>query len=170
MLHYREPDRVNQGQKTKQTMRTITCYVVHNPGNIILYSCQRTTPASPPDPEKGHFDPSLQKLQTHTLHPSKRRLSGRNTCRGNKSPRQPSGDHSMVEPPGPIPNPEVKHRCADGSGAIGPVRVGRCQFYARLFPQRKKPGFFLPGKWPPPRRLPIAVPRAGFGYQFSITK
>ncbi len=38
----------------------------------------------------------------------------------------------MVEPPGPIPNPEVKHCCADGSGAIGPVRVGRCQVYARL--------------------------------------
>jgi hypothetical protein len=61
-----------------------------------------------------------------------------------------SGDHSMVEPPGPIPNPEVKHCCADGSGAIGPVRVGRCQVYARLFPQRKKPGFFCgaPGKKP----------------------
>lgn len=43
-----------------------------------------------------------------------------------------SGDHSMVEPPGPIPNPEVKRCCADGSGAIGPVRVGRCQVFARL--------------------------------------
>ena len=35
----------------------------------------------------------------------------------------------MVEPPGPIPNPEVKRYCADGSGAIGPVRVSRCQFF-----------------------------------------
>jgi hypothetical protein len=48
----------------------------------------------------------------------------------------------MVEPPGPIPNPEVKHCCADGSGAIGPVRVGRCQVYARFFPKRKESGFF----------------------------
>ena len=39
----------------------------------------------------------------------------------------PSGGHSAVEPPGPIPNPEVKRRSADGSGTIGPVRVGRRQ-------------------------------------------
>ena len=44
----------------------------------------------------------------------------------------PSGDQSAVEPPGPIPNPEVKRRSADGSGTIGPVRVGRRQVYARL--------------------------------------
>ena len=42
--------------------------------------------------------------------------------------RRDSGDHSAVEPPGPIPNPEVKHCSADGSAAIGRVRVGRCQF------------------------------------------
>ena len=42
----------------------------------------------------------------------------------------PSGDQSAVEPPGPIPNPEVKRRSADGSGTIGPVRVGRRQVYA----------------------------------------
>ena len=35
-----------------------------------------------------------------------------------------------MEPPGPIPNPEVKRRSADGSGTIGPVRVGRRQVYA----------------------------------------
>ncbi len=40
-----------------------------------------------------------------------------------------SGDHSKVEPPGSIPNPEVKHLCADGSVAKGHVRVGRCQNY-----------------------------------------
>ena len=40
-----------------------------------------------------------------------------------------SGDHSKVEPPGPIPNPEVKRFCADGSWTIGPVRVGRRQFF-----------------------------------------
>ena len=43
----------------------------------------------------------------------------------------PSGDQSAVEPPGPIPNPEVKRRSADGSGTTGPVRVGRRQVYAR---------------------------------------
>jgi hypothetical protein len=43
-----------------------------------------------------------------------------------------SGDQSALEPPGPIPNPEVKRRSADGSGTIGSVRVGRCQVYARL--------------------------------------
>ena len=44
----------------------------------------------------------------------------------------PSGDQSALEPPGPIPNPEVKRRSADGSGTIGPVRVGRRQVFARL--------------------------------------
>ena len=44
----------------------------------------------------------------------------------------PSGDQSAVEPPGPIPNPEVKRRSADGSETIGLVRVGRRQVYARL--------------------------------------
>ena len=44
----------------------------------------------------------------------------------------PSGDQSVVEPPGPIPNPEVKRRSADGSETIGLVRVGRRQVYARL--------------------------------------
>ena len=42
----------------------------------------------------------------------------------------PSGDQSEVEPPGPIPNPEVKRLSANGSGTIGPVRVGRRQVYA----------------------------------------
>ena len=34
-----------------------------------------------------------------------------------------------MAPPGPIPNPEVKHDSADGSEAIGFVRVGRCQIF-----------------------------------------
>ena len=42
----------------------------------------------------------------------------------------PSGDQSEVEPPGPIPNPEVKRLSANGSGTTGPVRVGRRQVYA----------------------------------------
>jgi hypothetical protein len=37
-----------------------------------------------------------------------------------------------VEPPGPIPNPEVKRCSADGIETIGLVRVGRRQVYARL--------------------------------------
>ena len=32
-----------------------------------------------------------------------------------------------MAPPGPIPNPEVKHRRVDGSRTIGPARVDRCQ-------------------------------------------
>lgn len=56
-----------------------------------------------------------------------------------------SGDHSTVEPPGPIPNPEVKRCCADGSGAIGPVRVGRRQVYARHPLHRGCRAFSCPG-------------------------
>src|SRR6478672_9420810 len=47
-------------------------------------------------------------------------------------PKLPSGDQSAVEPPGPIPNPEVKRCSANGSETIGLVRVGRRQVYARL--------------------------------------
>ncbi len=43
-----------------------------------------------------------------------------------------SGDQSAVEPPGPIPNPEVKRCSANGSETIGLVRVGRRQVYALL--------------------------------------
>ena len=48
------------------------------------------------------------------------------------TPTLPSGDQSEVEPPGPIPNPEVKRLSANGSGTIGPVRVGRRQVFARI--------------------------------------
>ena len=54
----------------------------------------------------------------------------------------PSGDQSAVEPPGPIPNPEVKRRSADGSGTTGPVRVGRRQVYAPFIRENER-GFFL---------------------------
>ena len=53
-----------------------------------------------------------------------------------------SGDHSAVEPPGPIPNPEVKRCRADGSGALGPARVGRRQVFARHL-REKVPGTFF---------------------------
>jgi hypothetical protein len=57
-----------------------------------------------------------------------------------------SGDQSAVEPPGPIPNPEVKRRSANGSETIGLVRVGRRQVYARLQAVKcSEPGsFFCP--------------------------
>ena len=37
------------------------------------------------------------------------------------------GGHSGREPPDPFPNSEVKTLCADGSLAVGQVRVGHCQ-------------------------------------------
>ena len=49
-----------------------------------------------------------------------------------------------MEPPGPIPNPEVKRRSADGSETIGLVRVGRRQVYARL--QAIGAGLFFVGR------------------------
>ena len=61
---------------------------------------------------------------------------------GSPPQRTASGDQSAMEPPGPIPNPEVKRCRADGSWAKGPARVGRCQLYARLF-RKKKPGVFF---------------------------
>ena len=59
----------------------------------------------------------------------------------------PSGDQSAVEPPGPIPNPEVKRRSANGSGTIGPVRVGRRQVYAQHFANSKVLGSFFARKF-----------------------
>ena len=41
--------------------------------------------------------------------------------------RASPGGRSGAAPPGPIPNPEVKRPCADGSVATGHVRVGRRQ-------------------------------------------
>ena len=55
----------------------------------------------------------------------------------------PSGDQSALEPPGPIPNPEVKRRSADGSGTIGPVRVGRRQVFAPHLLTKVRGSFFI---------------------------
>ena len=66
-----------------------------------------------PPPEKKPISPSNAKA-----------LGGRHS---NTTRTTTSGGHSREEPPGPIPNPEVKLLCADGSGTIGPVRVGRRQ-------------------------------------------
>ncbi len=49
-----------------------------------------------------------------------------------------------MEPPVPIPNTEVKHRCADGSVAIGHVRVGRRQFILPPFRKLEGGSFFMP--------------------------
>src|SRR5690606_31008033 len=59
--------------------------------------------------------------------------------------RLASGDQSAVEPPGPIPNPEVKRRSADGSGTTGPVRVGRRQVLAPPFRKKRRGTFFCGG-------------------------
>jgi hypothetical protein len=48
---------------------------------------------------------------------------------------RPSGDHSAVDPPVPIPNTEVKRCSPDGSATIGCARVGRRQ--------NRKPGEFI---------------------------
>ena len=69
-----------------------------------------------------------------------------------------------MEPPGPIPNPEVKRRSANGSETIGLVRVGRRQVYARLqaIGAGLFFGFLVPGnisvpKKPPPTNLALNV-------------
>ena len=41
--------------------------------------------------------------------------------------QQKPGGHSLMAPPGPIPNPEVKHQHVDGSRTTGPARVDSCQ-------------------------------------------
>ena len=69
-------------------------------------------------------------------------VTGGRMLGGSPPQRTASGDQSAMEPPGPIPNPEVKRCRADGSWAKGPARVGRCQLYARLF-RKKKPGVFF---------------------------
>ena len=63
----------------------------------------------------------------------------------NRRPGPPSGGQSAVEPPGPIPNPEVKRCSADGIGTTGPVRVGRRQVFARHPQQCGCRALFLAG-------------------------
>ena len=48
-----------------------------------------------------------------------------------------------MEPPGPIPNPEVKRICADGSRTIGPARVGRRQVYKPHLVNHTRWGFLF---------------------------
>ena len=51
------------------------------------------------------------------------------------------GGHSGREPPDPIPNSEVKTLCADGSLAVGQVRVGHCQDLKQNPPTETSGGF-----------------------------
>src|SRR5687767_9094400 len=53
------------------------------------------------------------------------------------------GGHSGREPPDPIPNSEVKTLCADGSLAVGQVRVGHCQDPKQNPPTETSGGFSL---------------------------
>jgi hypothetical protein len=53
------------------------------------------------------------------------------------------GGHSGREPPDPIPNSEVKTLCADGSLAVGQVRVGHCQDPKVKPPSGNRRGLFL---------------------------
>ena len=86
--------------------------------------------------------PPIQPRKPHTQQPqhperSKRQSGNLNDKRGHKLPtqraqpppkvNQPPGGHSLMAPPGPIPNPEVKHQHVDGSRTIGPARVDSCQ-------------------------------------------
>ena len=47
------------------------------------------------------------------------------------------GGHSLMAPPGPIPNPEVKHQHVDGSRTTGPARVDSRQ--GSIKAARRKP-------------------------------
>lgn len=53
------------------------------------------------------------------------------------------GGYSEWEPPDPFPNSEVKTLCADGSLAVGQVRVGHRQDPKRNPPTETSGGFFL---------------------------
>ena len=72
----------------------------------------------------------------HISYLPARRL--RTAARANSFP----GGHSGREPPDPIPNSEVKTLCADGSVAVGHVRVGHCQDPIKG-PRRKRRGLFF---------------------------
>ena len=60
-----------------------------------------------------------------------------------------------MAPPGPIPNPEVKHRHVDGSRTTGPARVDSCQDQTTpvgairrgLTVIRGGPCILLPSRW-----------------------
>ena len=55
------------------------------------------------------------------------------------------GNHSVLDPPDPIPNSEVKWYCADDSVGSPHVKVGHCQAFNNKKPGVIKltPGFFM---------------------------
>ena len=55
--------------------------------------------------------PDITITQPCNWHPGTRRSTSK------------PGGHSLMAPPGPIPNPEVKHQHVDGSRTTGPARV-----------------------------------------------
>ena len=52
------------------------------------------------------------------------------------------GNHSVLDPPDPIPNSEVKRNCADDSVGSPHVKVGHCQALIRK-PRSNATGFFF---------------------------
>ena len=53
------------------------------------------------------------------------------------------GNNSVLDPPDPIPNSEVKRNCADDSVGSPHVKVGHCQAFNFKTPVATRPGFFL---------------------------
>ena len=66
---------------------------------------------------------------THNSNPQAQMITRQVEVRSTRSEvRIPKpGGHSLMAPPGPIPNPEVKHQHVDGSRTTGPARVDSCQ-------------------------------------------
>ena len=53
------------------------------------------------------------------------------------------GNHSVLDPPDPIPNSEVKWYCADDSVGSPHVKVGHCQAFNNEIPGSSSRVFFL---------------------------
>ena len=62
-----------------------------------------------------------RKLRTLTQTSPATDPRARGVQRNRNTPKP--GGHSLMAPPGPIPNPEVKHQHVDGSRTTGPARV-----------------------------------------------
>ena len=105
---------------------------------------------------------------------STRKLSDKPAQRYNKAPRHQTpgqaackmratrctqlskpkpGGHSPMAPPGPIPNPEVKHWHVDDSRTTGPAKVDSCQDQRSPSAQNADGLLFFctRGNTPPPR-------------------
>ena len=93
-------------------------------------------------------------------------------------PRSQPGGHSPMAPPGPIPNPEVKHRHVDGSRTTGPARVDSCQDQTTpvgairrgLTVIRGGPCILLPSRWLPRSRLTAPRPFGANGWRHLASR